>query len=442
MHRDPAKLHKTVLDSLAEAVFAVDHDRRIIYFNRTAEKVTGLARNDALGRKCWEVFQSNLCVAGCPLSDTLRTGTPHRDREAIITTRGGAKKTIRLSTALLQDATGKIFGGVESFKNQSMTEEKPRSPVVEGKGPKILTKHHKLLHLLDIMPHVAASKKPVVVTGESGTGKELMARVIHGKSDRASGPFVVVNCGTLQEQLLEQELFGRETTSSESPSEAVREGRVARAQGGTLFLDEVGDAPASIQAKLLELIQSGRHCPVFGAEAESANCRIIASSSTPLAELVSNDQVRGDLAALFGTELALPPLRDRTSDIPLIAQHFIEVFNGAYEKKVSRINNAALRILMLYRYRNNIRELRSIVEHAVIVCPGRTIKPEHLPEYIEILLAQQRDESKPSMTRADFERNRIVSALEQADYSRRRAAEILGMHVTTLWRKMKKLGIE
>ena len=290
---------------------------------------------------------------------------------------------------------------------------------------------------------VAPQDTTVLVTGETGTGKELVARAVHTLSPRASAPFIAVNCGALGEGVLESELFGHVKGAFTS---AVREraGVFESAHGGTIFLDEVGEMSASVQQRLLRVLQEREVTRVGSSRPVRVDVRVVAATNRNLVELVESSRFRQDLyyrLAVF--PLAVPPLRDRRPDIPLLVAHMIErLRDRASDGRALSVSSFAIRLMRNYDWPGNVRELMSVVERAAVDAGFGRIEAQHLPPE----LRQGADATNEARYRAsqsrDEERDAIVAALEQTDGAIARAAELLGMGRTTLWRKLKQYGLE
>jgi serine/threonine-protein kinase PknK len=303
-----------------------------------------------------------------------------------------------------------------------------------------------MLRVFDTIDRVQGAKVPVIIQGESGTGKELVAHAIHDAGPRAKAPFVAINCGSVPESLLESELFGH-VEGAFSGAERDRRGLIARASGGTLFLDEVGDMPPRMQVDLLRVLQEGTVCKVGGDEDEKVDVRFIAASHQRLDQLVSDGRFREDLFyRLNVVEIALPPLRERREDIPLLCQHFLQIFaerDGQPEKRLSR---EALERLLAHPLPGNIRQLEHVLLQAWVLVEGTTIEPADLA-----LDGERRSSMPPALepvphatvaqSLEDFresERRKILGALEQHNWNRARAAKALGMPRRTFYRRLQE----
>jgi two-component system response regulator HydG len=294
-----------------------------------------------------------------------------------------------------------------------------------------------LRRVLDVATQAAPSSATVLVLGESGTGKELIARFLHGKSARASGPFVAVNCAAIPETILEAELFGHERGAF-TGAVAKREGRFARARGGTLFLDEIGELTPAVQVKLLRVLQEGEYEPIGGQPAR-ADVRIVAATNRDLAAEVEAGRFREDLYYRLNViAVTAPALRTRREDIPLLVDHFL----GIYCKKNGRdrlvVHRDAMAKLLDYEWPGNVRELENVVERAAVLCRSDTIRLEDLPEAV----ARASAPAPSALTFAvgtpleEVERRMIRQTLEHAGGDKTLAAQLLGISTRTIYRKL------
>jgi two-component system response regulator HydG len=298
-----------------------------------------------------------------------------------------------------------------------------------------------LRRVLDVATQAAPSSATVLVLGESGTGKELIARYIHGKSARATGPFVAVNCAAIPETILESELFGHERGAF-TGAVGRREGRFAKARGGTLFLDEIGELTPAVQVKILRVLQEGEYEPV-GGNTVKADVRIVAATNRDLAAEVEAGRFREDLYYRLNViAVTAPPLRNRREDIPLLVDHFI----GVYCKKNGRsrlgVAPDAMQKLLDYSWPGNVRELENVVERAAVLCRGETIRLEDLPEVV----AQAAAPSPSALTFAigtpleEVEHRLIRETLAHTGGDKSLAAQLLGISTRTIYRTLGESG--
>lgn len=431
-----------ILDSIADGVFTVDKDWNITSFNRAAERITNVPRASAIGSKCWEVFHAEICERDCLLKKTLKTNKPFVNKVIRILRKSGASTPISISTAILRNEAGSIIGGVETFRDLSEIEELRKEIFGKSTHYDMVTRSHKILDIFDTLPAIAESGSPVLVLGESGTGKELLAKAIHNLSKRSNGPFVAINCGALPENLLESELFGyRKGAFTDAKTD--KAGRFDRAKGGTLFLDEVADLPKSVQVKLLRVLQEHVYEPLGATESVQSDVRIIAATNRDLAGMVASGEFRRDLFyRIHVMPLTLPPLRERRDDIVLLVEHLLGHFNTVYQRSIETVAPEAMAVLLSYDYPGNIRELENILQHAFVLCRGSSIEQKHLPKYLLLPAKHAEQELAAEDSIAAVEKRNILKALERNRFNRVKTSNELGIHVATLWRKMKKFGIE
>jgi len=436
------KEQNVILDSISEGVFTVDLDWRITSFNRAAEEITGIKRQEAVGKYCRDVLRADVCETDCTLAETMQTGKPIMNKAVHIIDDQGKRRAIAISTALLKDTRGKVIGGVETFRDTSAIEQLRKE--IEGRYSceDIISQSHKMQNLFAILPNIAESNTTILIEGQSGTGKELFARAIHNLSFRKDKPFVAVNCGALPDTLLESELFGYKAGAF-TDAKKDKPGRFALAQGGTIFLDEIGDISASVQVKLLRVLQDKTYEPVGGISSVKADVRIITATNKKLDELVKEDKFRDDLYYRVNVmKLELPPLRDKKEDIPLLVNHFISRFNRLHNKNICCVTNEVTAALLAYDYPGNVRELENIIEHCFVLCEGEIIEAKHLPSSVRpALKAESAQDSEPA-TIKQMEIILITQALRRNKGNKTAAAKQLGIDKSTLFRKMKTFDIK
>ncbi len=427
-----------ILDSIADGVFTVDENWRIRSFNRAAERITGIPKEEAIGQRCCDVFRASICETSCALRQTRKTGKPIINKVIYIINSEGDRLPVSISTAILKDAEGRIIGGVETFRDLTAIETLRRELEKRYTFHDIVSKNSRMMEIFDILPTIAESDSTVLIEGESGTGKELIARAIHDLSKNNEGSVITVNCGALPDTLLEAELFGYKAGAF-TDARRDKPGRFQLAQGGTIFLDEIGDISQAMQVRLLRVIQERTYEPLGGTETISTNARIITATNQNLAGLVKDGKFRQDLYYRINViRLFLPPLRERKEDIPLLIDHFLGLFSAMKNKTISDIAPAAMAILLDHDYPGNIRELRNIIEHAFVLSRSSVIGVDDLPDYLRPDTPTAPDDA-PSLE--ELESRLILSALRKHNWNRGDAAAELGIHKTTLWRKMKRFGI-
>ena len=435
----PPDWFEAILCSLNDGVFCVDEDWKITCFNEAAAAITGIPREKALGRPCYEVFRSDICEKTCALSYTMETGKSLVNLAITITNAKGNKVPVSISTSLLKNKQGTIVGGVETFRDLSVIDQLRKELDARYCCEDIISKSPKMQHLFDMIPTIAESNSTVLITGESGTGKGLVAQAIHNMSPRREFPFITVNCAAIPDTLLESELFGHKAGAF-TDAHRDKPGRFALAQGGTIFLDEIGDIPPAIQIKLLRVIQEKIFEPLGGTQSICADVRIVSATNSDLEQLVKDGRFRADLFYRINVvRLDLPPLKERKEDIPLLVNHFIARFSRSQDKDIGGISPQAMRILMSHKYPGNVRELENIIEHAFVLCPAGLIQTHHLPDSLQLEIVPARETGLTLMDQ--HEKELILTTLQKNNWNRLRTAQELGIHKTTLFRRIRKLGI-
>ncbi len=349
-----------------------------------------------------------------------------------------------MSTALLVDEAGEVLGGVETFRDHSLVEELRRDLSGTCGIDDMVSQSPKMQEIFAIVDQIGESDSSVLITGETGTGKELMARAIHNHSLRRDQPFITINCGALPDSLLESELFGHKAgTFTDARSD--RQGLFGAAGDGTILLDEIGDTSLAFQVKLLRVLEEGEYTPLGSTSPVHTKARIITATNRDLQDMVDRQEFRRDLFYRINIiTLALPPLRERREDIPLLIDRFIDKMNRRRGRLVSGLSPEAAGLLSSHNYPGNIRELENIIEHAFVLCRNGEIKVDHLPASAmrepEMGAAAGEPADYRSATAAS-EKETIIKALARNGYNRSAAAASLGIHKSTLFRKIKKLNI-
>ena len=442
MTPEDTRFYEIILDSVADGVFTVDQDWRITSFNKAAERITRVPAEKAIGQRCSDVFHANICETNCALRKTMETGQELIDLPARILDDHGRAVPISLSTAVLKGPGGSLLGAVETFRDLSALEQLRREIQHKYTFEDIVGKSQALQRVFSLLPDIAESDTSVLIEGASGSGKELLARAVHNLSLRRKQPFVAVNCGALPATLFESELFGY-AKGAFTDAKTDKPGRLALAEGGTIFFDEVNELPPATQVKLLRVLQEREYEPLGSVDTVKADLRVVAATNQPLAELVSKGRFRDDLYFRIAVvRLTMPPLRERREDIPLLVEHFVRRFNAKRGKKLDGVTPAVMEILMRHDFPGNVRELENLIEYGFVLCHEGSIEVFHLPEDfrpVGLSAAPPRSEASPlKFAEADT----IRAALGRTRGHLAHAAEELGISRTTLWRKLRKLGID
>ncbi|MBI5521752.1 MAG: sigma 54-interacting transcriptional regulator [Desulfarculus sp.] len=433
---------RLILDAVAIGVFAVDTEGSIIYFNRAAEQITGMTAAQALGRPCREVFQSTLCEDDCPLKRVMRGGQGQHNLDAVLIRQGGRSvMPVKVSLAPLRNAQGRLMGGVETIQGfhlaQMLDKKQARSYTWEdfiGQSPQVQ-------RIYETIKVVAPSTATVLIEGPTGTGKDLLAHIVHNLSPRRAKPFIKVNCAALPENLLESEMFGY-LRGAFTGAGRDKPGRFQLADGGTLFLDEISEMPLSLQAKLLRVLEDMEFYPLGARKTVRVDVRVLAACNKPLDQQVQAGLFREDLYYRLNViRLYVPPLRERRQDIPLLIRRFIQRKNVERGTYICRFSQDVLDVLLNYDYPGNVREMENILEHACLLCRGDVIRCEHLPRDLRQLPGVCPAPAAPAAPAGDLDKAQLLATLEDHQWSRHKAALALGIDRTTLWRRMKRLGI-
>ncbi len=443
---------KTIVDTLQDGVMVVNPAGRIVAVNPAAEHLTGYKAAELLGQSC-----RVLDCTGCKI---IGKGSGHKwcglyaaggvkAKRCTITNKDHRTVTIIKNASILRDESGNLIGAVETLKDMSEIVRQQEEIIalrrtfhlddgyygIQGQSPI-------MQDLFEMVENVALTEAPVLISGESGTGKELVAHAIHEVSARKDKPYIKVNCAALNENLLESELFGH-AKGAYTGADRARIGRFEAAHGGTIFLDEIGDIPPATQVKLLRVLEEkeiervGEHIPV------KVNVRIISATNRNLDELIAKGVFREDLFFRINVfPMRCPALRERLEDIPAIVQSFIRRNAVKTGKKILGLTPEAMQKMVQYQWPGNVRELRNAVEYAFVLCPSGGIDVRHLPP--KILGAEP--QCPPPLTNVqssdDTQKSELIRVLHQAGGNQSEAARMLGVSRITVWKRIKKFGLD
>jgi len=454
--QDASEILNVVLESAYEGIAVVNQNGIIQEFNEAYSRFTGIDRRDAIGRHVTEVIENT------QLHLTVKTGIPERgdlqmiQGQSMIVHRIPIWKENQVIGAigmLIFEGVSEVYRIFEKIKENGTKERVVRSE--EGKThddsnipfSQIIGESEKISNVKRIARRAARTSATVLITGESGTGKELFARSIHRLSPFSAGPFLTVNCSAIPENLFESEMFGYEEGAFSGAKKGGKPGKVELAQNGTLFLDEVGEIPLMMQAKLLRMLQEREVERVGGVKKYKVNVRIIAATNRNLEEMVAHGEFREDLFYRLNIiRLSIPPLRERTGDIAILLSHYIKEISQRYELPVKQLTSEAVSLLVEYEWPGNIRELVNVVERMVTLVDGIEISPKDVYECLPSTKFTQPFVSQESLVELGKkkglakEKSDLVEALMKANGNKTKAAELLGIHRTTLYQKMKRLG--
>jgi PAS domain S-box-containing protein len=426
-HRDNLE---QVLDNLKEGIIAHDPQRRIFFFNREAERITGYNRNEVVGRDCHQAFGAPFCGSRCAFCDYPSEVAETVEYALNITTKSGESRHIEMTVTRMRDDEGGLAGVLTSFRDMT---DLLRLQLQVGEMTRfsgIIGRDSKMLAIFKQIRDVAGYDFPVHLFGETGTGKELVANAIHAESSRAGAPFVPINCGALPEGLIETELFGH-VKGAFSGAIRDKKGRFELADGGTVFLDEVAELSNTMQVKLLRFLQEGRFERVGGEHTRTVNTRVISATNKNLKKEVERNRFREDLFYRLNViPIHLPPLRDRKTDIPLMIDHFLRDAADRYGREPLKVSNRALSLMMDYRWPGNVRELQNAIQFAFVKCGGNVIEIEHLP--LELREAADVCGRRGPTRKLDLDA--VREALARTGGNKVRAAKLMGVGRATLYR--------
>ena len=425
---------EAMFNAVADGIIAFDLQLRISNLNVAAQKIIGYAHREAVGQSCLDLLPpSNDRDAFCSIFDNLQEIDEVR---VAIHDRNHRQLHLIMSTRLLRDIDDVEQGLVAIFRDVTELETLRGELQQQESFFDLVGKNYRMLELYGLVKDLADSDATVLIFGESGTGKELVANAIHNASLRQQGPFVKVNCSALSEGLLESELFGH-IKGAFTGAIKDKVGRFEQACGGTIFLDEIGDLTPGVQVKLLRVLQEREIERVGCNETVKVDVRVITATHRNLQQAIHSGQFREDLYYRLNVmPLTLPSLRERKEDIPLLVEHFINKYNARTGRQIQGIEHEAMRLLMDYHWPGNVRELENAIEHAFIKCRGGMLLRECFPASL-----QEKPSTNILSAQPISDKAQIRQILEECQWNRSEAAVRLGMHRTTLWRKMKQWNL-
>jgi len=421
-----------ILDNLKEGIIAHDLERRIFFFNREAETITGYRREEVLGKDCHEAFGNPFCGERCSFCDpdTAPSLAETTEYPINILTKAGETRRLEMSVAAIDNDDGEAIGVLASFRDITDLLSCQLRAGQLSSFSNIIGKDSQMLQIFQQIRDLAGYDFPVHIFGETGTGKELVAAAIHNESRRGGAPFVPINCGALPEGLIESELFGH-VKGAFSGAIRDKKGRFELAHGGSVFLDEISELSNHIQVKLLRFLQEGTFEKVGGEQTLSVNVRVISATNKDLKEEVRHKRFRQDLFyRLNVVPLEIPPLMERKTDIPLLVEHFLSLDAERHDRKHYSISKEAISMMMDYQWPGNVRELQNAVQFAIVKCKGSVILPEHLP--LELQPAAALPQRKGPSRKLDPEA--VAVALKKTGGNKARAARELAVGRATLYR--------
>jgi PAS domain S-box-containing protein len=427
---------EAVFRSVNEGIISLDNEGNIVNANSRMADLSGIPANELKDKHLRDIRQRSPLFDSEPFKAILGGQKPPSFQTICrIPDDARGDKTLALNSAALMDRDGSSIGTVVTIRDETRVTALEKQLKERYRFHKLIGKSRKMQQIYQLIESLSRVDTTVLITGESGTGKELVAGAIHYNGTRAGHPFVCLNCSALSENLLESELFGH-VKGAFTSAVGNRAGRFQKAQNGSIFLDEIGDVSPAIQLKLLRVLQEKKFERVGDATPMDSNVRVIAATNKDLKTLIQKGLFREDLFyRLKVVEMRIPPLRERSEDIPLLVDHFIDRFNTRFNRRIKEVTHEVLDLFMKYSWPGNVRELEHAIEHAFVLCSGLTISKEHLP--LDIVQSQKKTEGciQKAFPVSD---DQIVRALEEARWNKTRAAQRLGICRQTLYRRMKK----
>jgi PAS domain S-box-containing protein len=424
----------SILNNLTDGVMAHDVDRRIFFLNKAAEKITGYSLEEVIGRDCHDVFPNKFCGGDCSFCEEREFTARKLHYPRVFKRKNGEKRNLEMTVVNLKPPNNMVSGALVVFRDVTEVVHL-RKRLENTRGFNGIIGHHpSMTRVYNMIRELADVQVPILIQGETGSGKDMVAGALHQLSNRASGPFVPVNCGALPEGTLESELFGH-VKGAFTGAIRDRKGRFELAEGGTIFLDEIGEVSTAMQVKLLRVLQEKCFVPVGGEKTIKMNVRVICATNRDLKLLTQQGLFREDLFyRLSVVPIHLPALRERANDIILLAEHFLDKYSVDIGKRVTDISDDARKLLMKYHWPGNVRELSNAIQYAMIKCdnPNGLIGSTHLPpeiQEIESYISHKKAGRPQKITSED-----AIETLERAGGNKAKAAKLLGVSRTTLYR--------
>jgi PAS domain S-box-containing protein len=452
-HTDINYYWKLVVDTIQDGVMVVSPEGVIVSVNRAFEEITGYSGHEIVGKSCTTLNCTSCTIArqkeACHWCVMFKHGHLSKQRCSIIR-KDGRTVHILKNASVLKDQSGMVTGAVETMTDitelvakETQIENYRQELDAEDRFHGMIGVSAAMQQVFELIANAARSDAPVIIYGESGSGKEMVARAIHDAGLRHHRPYVKVNCAALNESLLESELFGH-VKGAYTGAHKSREGRFEAANGGDIFLDEIGDLPLSTQVKLLRVLEEKVVERVGDNQPINVDVRVISATNRNLTQMIADGAFREDFYYRINViPIHIPPLRERTEDIPLLARSFFNRIRLKSGKQLDGISKPAMDRLMTYHWPGNARELKSAFEFAFVSCPGGMIGSDHLPPQIangEPVCSQNALTLDESLD--DVKRRRLVDALRRTNGNQSETARLLGISRTSVWNQMKKYKID
>lgn len=431
---------KYILDSLAEGVFVVDKEFKLIFVNKAAEKLLGRKSDDFLGSVCKSFCDSDQCQISCPIAEVLVTGKKVYDLEASYQTSDGKSLPVKVNASVLEDDENNPIGGIVSFRDDSVNKSIEKLIGSDSHFNGIVGRSKQMIEVFTTIKEIAESEATVLISGETGTGKELVANALHATSIRSHKPFVKVNCAVLPENLLASELFGHVKGAF---TDAVKDriGRFELADRGTIFLDEIAEMPLHLQTQLLRILQEGTFERVGESITRKIDVRVIAATNKNLKSEIANKKFREDLFYRLNVlPISIPPLREREDDILILAQFFVDKYAQKYNKNIKEISPDTIDLIQSYSWPGNVRELENAIEYSFVrskradsVC--LCCLPPHIRPQQEC-----KKQLHPKIIERDEKAEELLSLLRKNHWNKTKVAKLLGVDRSTIHRRLNNIS--
>jgi len=451
----PIDYYKEIFETIDDALMVVGPDGTILVVNAAMERLSGYTKKELLGASCTilncdacDLIVSESKEKWCVLFETGKM----KGKRCLMTKKDGSYASVIQDASLLKDSSGELVGALGAFKDASEIDRKDQKIQELSKVGDISSGFHGMVgksnsmkRIYHLVEQAAESDAPVVIHGESGTGKELVAHALHELGRRRNGPFVQFNCAALNESLLESELFGH-TKGAFTGAFRHRMGRFEAAQGGDIFLDEIGEMPLGSQVKLLRVLESNQFERVGDHRSIRVDVRVITATNRDLSHMVSQGTFRHDLFFRINVlPIHLPPLREKSEDIPLLVVAIIKALNKKTQKALKGVSPDVMKDFMAYGWPGNIRELKSALEYAFVVTESGVIQRENLPSFFPRADESATPEKKLAPGRDNLaqpdQKTALLEALRLSGGNKTEAARLLGVRRMTVWNRMNKYGI-
>lgn len=429
----------SIFRSVKDAIITVDKDRKVITANEATNSICGVSSTQITG--CYFPGSLSDCSQNCKgaIEEVLKSGKSVDEYLVRCKQKQENDRVVLLNCSPWKDEQGNFVGAVLVIRDVTRLNELETKLLNRNGFQKMIGQSRPMQHIFQMLEQLKDVDTNVLITGESGTGKSMAARALHDSGPRAKKPFVTVNCSTLSETLLESELFGH-IKGAYTGAAQDKVGRFELADGGSIFLDEIGDISPKVQLKLLAFLQDHAFERVGDSKPIKVDVRIIAATNQDLEAKVQSREFRQDLYyRLKVVKLNMPPLRERPEDIPLLVEHFRTYFNQKFKKDVQSITSQVIYYFQHYPWPGNVRELMHAMEHAFVLCKGKTIYLECLPP--ELIKYSETESAIPENQNLNSDYQRIFETLEKTGWNKAKAARMLGISRQTLYKKIKNLGL-